>query len=270
MIPLLIYELLIFATIQLFGLLVGYRLSISEQFVNQVVHFSVFNFVIAFLIATAFFFIFLKFLKGAKFFKILFVFVVLAGSKVTLSAFFSNIVASVLTIVVLVIWLAFPFVLTHNFAMLMALSGIGASVGIGLTPGAVIILLSILSVYDVIAVYKTKHMVKMFNKLLSNGVVMSIIVPKTKMASKAKVKVVQPGGGFMLLGTGDIAFPLIFAVSALQVSLISSFFVIGGALVGVILVNQLLVKQAVKRAIPALPPIAICSILGYLASVILI
>lgn len=267
MIPLLLYELLVFAAIQLFGLLVGTRLFASEQFASQVVQFTALDFAIAFLIATAFFFIFLKFLRGATLFKILFVFLIIAGSKFALSAFFSNTVSSVLTLAVVAVWLVFPYVLTHNFVILMAVSGISASIGLGLTPSTVIILLGVLSLYDVIAVYKTKHMVTMFNRMLEKGVVMSIVIPRGKEApKKTKVRDIRPGGGFMLLGTGDIAFPLIFAISALQVSLMSSLFIIGGSLVGVVAVNQLLVTQQERRAIPALPPIALCSILGYLIS----
>ena len=75
--------------------------------------------------------------------------------------------------------------------------------------------------------------------------------------------------GFLLLGTGDIAFPLIFAVSVLNVSLISAISVALGSIVGAALVFYLLIHQPVKRAIPALPPIALCSILGFLVSLLL-
>ena len=169
---------------------------------------------------------------------------------------------------VLLIWFAFPYVLTHNLVILTSISGISASIGLGLTPGTVITVLAVLSLYDVIAVYKTKHMVTMFNKLLEKGVIMSIIIPKDPMATISKVKEIRPGpgSGFMLLGTGDIAFPLIFAMSVMKISLLSSFFIVGGSLIGVIIVNQLLVEQSERRAIPALPPIALCSILGFLLS----
>ncbi len=270
MIPLLLYELLVFGAIQGFGLLVASRLMRLEQFTTQVIQFTATDFIAIFLIATAFFFIFRTFLRGATLFKFLFIFLILVGSKAALSAFFSNILASVLTLVVLVIWLVFPYVLTHNFVMLMAISGIGASIGIGVTPATVISILAVLSLYDVIAVYKTKHMVTMFNKLLEKGVVMAIVMPKSAMATTASVKEIKPGPkhGFMLLGTGDIAFPLIFAVSVMKTSLFSALFVVAGALVGVVVVNKLLIGQAERRAIPALPPIALCSILGFFLSLI--
>lgn len=271
MIPLLLYELIVFASIQLFGLLVGYRLMRSDFFTAQVIQFTALDFIAAFLIATAFFLIFLKFLRGATLFKILFVFLILIGSKSALSAFFPNILASVLTLGVLIIWLLFPYVITHNFVILMAISGISASIGLGVSPAAIILILGALSVYDVIAVYKTKHMVKMFNKLLDKGVIMSIVIPRSTAAGKARVKDIRPGAqlNFMLLGTGDIAFPLIFAIAVMKTSLMSAFFVVGGALVGVVLINQLLIRQSERRAIPALPPIALCSILGFLASVVI-
>jgi len=271
MIPLLLYELLVFGAIQLFGLLVGYKLMNSEQFIPTTIHFSSIDFIAAFLIATVFFVVFLKFLRGATLFKLMFVFIILIGSKAAFSAFFSNIVASILTLFVLIVWLAFPYVLTHNLIILTSISGISASIGLGLAPGAIITALAVLSMYDVIAVYKTKHMVTMFNKLLEKGVIMSIIIPRNPRATISKIKEIRPGqqSGFMLLGTGDIALPLVFAISVMKISLMSSFFVIGGSLLGVIIVNQLLVEQSERRAIPALPPIALCSILGFLLSTLI-
>ena len=268
MIPILLYELLVFGAIQLFGLLVGYKLAASPQYTAQAVQLAPFDFIAAFFIATAFFLIFLKFLRKATLFKLLFIFLILVGTKTAFTAFFSNNIASVLTLGVLLVWLLLPYVLTHNFVLLTAISGIGASIGLGLEPGAVILILSALSLYDVIAVYHTKHMVTMFNKLLDKGVVMAMVIPKTTSTAISKVKDIAPGPqpSFMLLGTGDIAFPLIFAVSVMKVSMISSLFVIAGSLVGVVLINRLLINQTERRAIPALPPIALCSILAFYLS----
>jgi presenilin-like A22 family membrane protease len=78
----------------------------------------------------------------------------------------------------------------------------------------------------------------------------------------------KPGQGIFIMGTGDLAFPLFFAISALKFSIVSAWFIVIGATIGSALVYYLLNVQRSNRAMPALPPIAICSVLGYVASLL--
>jgi presenilin-like A22 family membrane protease len=156
--------------------------------------------------------------------------------------------------------------------MTLAIAGIGARIGLILPVDAVIIILIVLSIYDYIAVYKTKHMVKMFKNLISRNVPLSLIVPTKLEGMKAKVDDASPGKDkkgkrkFMMLGTGDIAFPVIFAVAAARHSLFSGIAVIFGAFFGIIAVYSILINSK-KGAIPALPPIAACTIIAFILSI---
>ena len=70
----------------------------------------------------------------------------------------------------------------------------------------------------------------------------------------------------MYLGTGDLAFPLIFSASLLKENIVASFFVIFGAYLGVNLIYFYFYITKTRKPVAALPPIAFGSILGYLLS----
>ena len=162
-----------------------------------------------------------------------------------------------------------PRIWIHNLAIILGLAGISATIGLDLLPLGVVVILIILSIYDYIAVYRTKTMVKMFKGLLARGVIFSIIIPEHVKNWFVETRKVKPKEGFMFLGTGDIALPMIFAASALKESIISSMAIIIGALIGLMMIHVLFRLQKRREPMPALPPIAFFSILGYLISLFL-
>lgn len=89
------------------------------------------------------------------------------------------------------------------------------------------VLLVLISVYDFIAVHKTKHMVSMAKFQTKSKVFAGLMVPyklpkkkKKRVKVKAKVKTA-------ILGGGDIAFPLIFSGAVMQNLMISNIEIIG-------------------------------------------
>jgi presenilin-like A22 family membrane protease len=259
-------ELLLFAAIQFLGILVATILMLNKPELLAVPEISLATFATIFLFSIVFILLAMRFVKHKYGFRLLFVFLIVVGSKTVFSAFVSDFVANILALTVVALWVALPYVFMHNAVLLLAVSGISTELGFSLSFSTILLLLAILSIYDVLAVYQTKHMVKMFTGLMERGLLLSIVVPFRDRDWFAKTDTVKPRKGFLLLGTGDLAFPLIFAVTALTVSLKASLFIAGGATVGAALVFYLLIHQSQRRAIPALPPIAICSILGFLAS----
>jgi presenilin-like A22 family membrane protease len=111
----------------------------------------------------------------------------------------------------------------------------------------------LLAFYDYWAVYKTRHMVYLFQGLAERGLFMAFILPKKFKGFFVSARKITIGGDYVFLGTGDIVLPLAFAMSA-------------GAFVGTIVLNLSLIKMNKRQAVPALPPIVFFSILGYLAS----
>ena len=160
--------------------------------------------------------------------------------------------------------------MSHNAAIVLAVSGIGATLGLILPVIAIIILLLVLSVYDFIAVFKTKHMVKMFSSLMKKGTPLAVIIPEkfgdvgssVHTAITTKISRAPDKRKFVMLGTGDLVFPIILAVSVFgEFSLLHSLFVVAGSLIGIVIIHLLLTSKKFK-ALPALPPITAGSLIG--------
>ena len=133
-------------------------------------------------------------------------------------------------------------------------------------------LLLLVSIYDVIAVFKTRHMQKMAKFMIKDvraftGLLFPWIDKKEKIKlerikKKAKGRKVKIKINIAALGGGDIALPMLFAnVVFLTFGLINALFVILFATIGLAL---LLLFGRRDKAYPALPPLALGSIIGYL------
>ena len=68
----------------------------------------------------------------------------------------------------------------------------------------------------------------------------------------------------MILGSGDIALPLILIISVARASFWQAIVVAGFSLLGLLVTHLIFVNQKVRRPMAALPPIAALSIIGYL------
>jgi presenilin-like A22 family membrane protease len=265
-----------FMVAQVIGILVGFlNLKLPEFAVTAPVSESIFGFLIAFLIATTVLIVLIKFVKGSWLFRIMLAALIFLGSEMVFSTFLPAWLGIALALILVGLRFLWPTIVLQNFSMTLAVAGIGASIGLLLPVEAVIVILVLLSVYDYIAVFKTKHMVKLFKNLFSRHVPLSLVVPGNLKDFKANVNdaFIGPGKGkvrkYMMLGTGDIAFPIIFAVSAVRQSLFSGISVLFGSFFGIVAVYFILLKCK-KGAIPALPPIAICTIAAYFLSKLIV
>lgn len=266
---LLFQELVVFGLIQLLGLWAGIRLFCKVALVEARVTISFWEFVIAFAFATFLFVLFLKILKGNLFFRSFFTFVIFLGCFILFDILISSAAALLFAVLATILRFILPRIWSHNLIIALASAGIGANLGVSLPVAAVLIILFILSLYDYIAVYKTTHMVVMFRELLARKVIFAIIFPEKLSAWFVNLKKIKSTAGFMFLGTGDIILPLLLAVSALAYGLESAVFVLGGSLVGVVVLHTLFVSQVKRTPMPALPPIAMFSVFGFLISLLL-
>ncbi len=205
----------------------------------------------------------------AKIYKFFFIFAFFLGSLSVLSAFLPDMFSIPLIILLFVFWLKRPKVWVHNILVILALSGLGYFFGLAVEPKTVILLLLILSAYDFIAVYKTKHMVKMAKSMLESGAVMGIIIPQKFKDFVADVGKVRPGAKFIVRGGGDIAFPLIFSVSMLEQGFFPALLVALFSLLGLVCSLIIFLLQKERKPIPALPPIALFSIIGYIITLLI-
>lgn len=155
-------------------------------------------------------------------------------------------------------------VIIQNLALIPGMAGIGIAIGMSLTESGALILLLILSFYDIIAVYFTKHMVALFRGLLNRGVIPALIIPVNFYGLFGSINKISPGAGSMLLGTGDIVLPTIFIVAISAVGQVAVWSTIFGSLLGFAATEIIFTHQRFRRPMPALPPIATGTILGFL------
>jgi len=141
--------------------------------------------------------------------------------------YLASLIALVAAVVVAILKIFRPMMAVQNIAELFIYGGISA-IFISLFKNPqfgvlwAFLLLLIVSVYDIIAVWKTKHMVTLAKFQTKSQVFAGLFVPykrvaKTKKAGAKKVPVQTA-----VLGGGDIAFPLLFSGAVMQKLMITN------------------------------------------------
>jgi len=183
-----------------------------------------------------------------------------------------------ISIIITLSWLIYPewWVVT-TVAIIIAIAG-AAFFGSSFSPMSVIIVLVALSIYDYIAVIRTKFMLKFAKKVMSVQLPAAITLPYNKKSSLIKdginfdVVEERSDRGFMILGTGDLIFPTVLAVSAATYSSM-----INGILVGACIIVSYIImmytmyysKYSPKiQALPGLPFLCTGAIIGYIITLI--
>jgi presenilin-like A22 family membrane protease len=146
-------------------------------------------------------------------------------------------------------------------------AGISGSIAVGLSPNALVILLTLLAFYDIVAVYATKHMVRMFRGLVSRGVMLAFVL--TRLKREDLLAPPERPSAAMLLGTGDVALPAMLVASSLRLGTAPAVGTALGALLGFVLMFALFLGQERRRPMPALPPIALGAVLGHFIGLLL-
>lgn len=207
-------------------------------------------------------------LKKRLLFRAIFLLAFFFGSLLFFEVWLGEPIAFILILFLVFLWVKMPSIFTHDLLLISGMAGLGSFLGLGLTPETVAILLIIFSVYDVIAVYKTRHMVKMAKEMTEAGALPGLILPSKVSELNTPLEKTSLGGKFLILGGGDIVFPLFFSVSALQGGIIRSVVIAFFSLLGLLTSFWIFFRQKERRAIPALPPIALFSIIGYLITLL--
>jgi presenilin-like A22 family membrane protease len=205
-----------------------------------------------------------------KIYRFLFIFASFFSSLIFFESFLPEPISLILVFLLIFWWIKKPIVLNQNLLIILSLAGIGASTGLILKPEAVILILVVLSIYDFIAVYKTKHMVKIAKDMIEAGTILGLVFPFEFSGFLKSTREIKPGEGkFLVLGGGDVALPLIFSVSVLGSGILKSFLIALFSLFGLIANFLFFIKQKERKPIPALPLISLFSIIGYFLVLIL-
>ncbi len=226
------------------------------------------QFLLAFGIGTAIVLGLIRISHGGLFLRIFFLFALFAGVMTTFGAFTSQISALILSLILILSYVLWPYVWLHDLVIILTLPGIAALIGVSLNPWTVAVLLIVMSVYDYVAVYKTKHMVKMAKAMIAGRAIFAMIFPEKIDGFKEHLGRAHPGEGFMMLGTGDFVFPSVMASSAFALNPFAPWLVLGFSLLGLLVMHFIFFSQKIRRPMPALPPLAAFSIIGFIIAVL--
>jgi presenilin-like A22 family membrane protease len=161
-----------------------------------------------------------------------------------------------------------------NTAAVVSSAGVGALFGFSLGFLPTVLFTILLSVYDYIAVFKTRHMIEMARELSTRQLSFAVTaksVPKRKEkeTTEAYVDRAMKEGERLDLGTGDLSVPLMVSVSAYQPGALGPNGLLYALAVafGSTLSLYLLLKFVSERRVflPALPPICLGGMLALLA-----
>ncbi len=255
-------------TVVLFAAAQGLALFIAEQLANirplstpaitdgmSVVYFLLFFFAV-----TLFFLVLFHIYKGNLLYRIIFIATVFAGLLKMFELVFPQLLAALVAAVFIVGLFLLPLVWMHDLIVLFAGAGIGAIFGLQFHWTFAAILLVILSLYDIIAVFVTRHMVTLAHELIKRSCTFALIIPEHIAQFRASLMAVGPGSGFLILGGGDIVLPMFLTASAYAARPLAGWSAIGGMCIGVFLNHLWLTWSRVP--LPALPLISLGGILG--------
>jgi len=266
----LLFETFLFLFCQFFGILTARKLQVSgtiPQIFPQDSLLSFSLFILIFGLSTLTFFLIIFFFRHQRIFlKAIFSFTAFLGTQISLGVFLPRFLVYPLTLLFIIFWHILSNVFWHNFLIVLTVSGIGGFLGISLKPETILLIFIFLSIYDIIAVYKTKHMVKAVKPMITSKVIFGIIVPHkidNFLFPLKDIKIGDQKEKFFLLGSGDLILPTMLSASFASANLLKSSIIAFFTLLGLIAGFFIFLKLE-KRSMPALPPLAFGGVLGYL------
>lgn len=251
---LLVQLTIIFILTQVVGLLV------AGSFIHQNIRATFLNddpadpinavFLLAYiLVITALLLLIIRFIKKQHLgllLKVVETLAIFGATWIVIETFIPDPVALMLAILLVVFrWARGQNILIRNAASLLTACGAGALIGVSLDLIPILVFIGLLAVYDLIAVFQTKHMVVMAKALTNQNLAFTVAMPTKEHQFE--------------LGTGDLVIPLAVTVAGFARSLMigTDVFVVvtilsGASLLGLLLTLEL-VSQKKGRALPALP-----------------
>jgi presenilin-like A22 family membrane protease len=202
---------------------------------------------------------------SSVFFKVFLTLVMFAGVQAIMGIWLAPSMSALAAVFLLILFWFFNNVFLQDFLMLMTFAGVGAVLGLSLAPETVVLILVLFSFYDIIAVYATKHMVKLAETMIQSRAIFGFVVPGSFKGFGEHMAQVAPGEQFMILGSGDVILPLLLSASLVRVSVGQAAVVAAFSVLGLFLMHLMFANQKIRRPMAALPPLAAAAILGYLA-----
>lgn len=240
-----------FLLIELIGLVVaqnlfaqGYSEPLFTENINDAVNgLYLFGMII---FTTIIFLVIIKFKRTKKLLWAIEMLAIFSTSLIVFSSFFPKdvIIPLLLTTIVFVLrYSQVKNVTIRSVAAGIAVMGAGAYIGISLGLIPLIIFVTILSLYDILAVFFTKHMVKIGKESTENNFAFTIAIPTKEHKFE--------------LGNGDLVIPLAIAASIITNGPFVHNWLIAGLVLGMSFLGLELSLHFVSKykvPLPALPP----------------
>lgn len=234
------------------------------------------DFLFSFLFVAFFILVFISYKKAGKFkeivYKGLFIIAVFWGGMTVLNLFMPVFATIFVMGVLIILWLELPTIWVHDILMVLGLGGAASFFGLEFAPSVVVALLLIFSVYDFIAVYRTKHTAQMAKEMIEKKVVFGFIIPKEVKSFAYKLNKLKINSNFIILRGGDVVLPGLLASSIISSGFARALIVILFSFTGSFFSYWLLMAQKdfgdKIEPVSALPPIALFSIIGYLITLL--
>ena len=157
---------------------------------------------------------------------------------------------------ILLVGLKFIYPKIKNVTAIISSSAVGALFGFSFDIVPTLIFIVLISLYDFISVFITKHMVYMAKEMSRMDLSFSIASRERRYVKEKK----KEEEFSVELGSGDMAIPLMLAVSVYNsFTLVDSLAVVLGTSVGLIAVLYYVTRKRVF--LPALPPLCFCGVL---------
>lgn len=187
---------------------------------------------------------------------------------IALGAFLPSAYALTLALLLATLKILKPGIIVHNATELFIYGGLAVIFVPLLTPITALILLLLISVYDMYAVWRSQHMAKMAQFQAQSGIFAGLLLPygKHRLIFKGPVKKSE-NVRTAILGGGDIGFPLIFAGVVMKTAGMAP--AISIALGATLALLGLLVYGQKNRFYPAMPFLTAGCLLGWLAALLL-
>ncbi|MFH1511440.1 MAG: presenilin family intramembrane aspartyl protease [Candidatus Woesearchaeota archaeon] len=226
----------------------------------------------AILIATALILLLIKFNKP-MFWKVWFFLAVVVCLTISFGAFFGQMFSLAVSIILALVKIFKPNAIVHNFTEIFIYGGLAAIFVPIMNVFAAVMLLILISIYDMYAVWKSGHMVKLAKFQSDAKVFAGLFIPYRKAPARLPgktAKMVKTESRNAVLGGGDIGFPLLFAGVLMKNLMVNNTLILGFLKAMIIPVFAatalliLLIKAKQDRFYPAMPFITAGCFFGWL------
>ena len=205
--------------------------------------------------------------------RIWFFLTILLTLSIALSAFVAQWIAFGIASALAILRVFRPNVVTQNISEIFIYGGLASVFVPIINVFAAFMLLLIISVYDIIAVWKTKHMVRLAEFQTNSKVFSGLMIHYNRKdksgLSKTKSAIAGAKSNIAILGGGDMGFPLIFAGVVMKGLMLNETVLAGFFKASIIPITTaialfiLLMKGQQNKYYPAMPFLSAGAIIGY-------